>query len=417
MKSPVALRRALVRWLRSVRDPRLGPAPTAGDPPPRFVTWPRVSRPVDLRDLTERVRWFLPPFDTAADVLVPTTSDRQPLSTLLSSGGSSAASPAIVLLWRVRSWGLLSALAARRTPFFIIDPTLYASTEETEWLALYARHATARHVRSLRASADENFLRLVRHAAPRQRVNVCGNGPHLQDIYDRDVQSDVNIVCNAAVQSDRLLDHLRPTAIAFVNSPYFGPSDWARDHMRRIQRCVDAYGSFLVIPEGYAHHLVRTHYPALASRIIALQFGRDLTIPSHGALDVQATANVLTSLMLPLAAALSPSVIQVWGCDGQPPSRRGTWAYLPGLEPRIESVADKHPAFVEGLRTDDHYLRQTYDTHADGLERLLSHLEMHGHRIICASPSAMPALARRSPPPAPPASARSSHSAPLRRIR
>jgi hypothetical protein len=413
MTSPVALRRAVVRWLRSVRDPRLGPAPSASDPPPRFVTWPPVSRAVDLRDLTERVQWFLPPFDTHADVRVPASSDHQPLSTLLSSERLSAASPAIVLLWRVRSWRVLSALAARDTPFFIIDPTLYASTEEAEWLALYTRHATAAYVKSLRAAANYNFLRLVSQVGPRPRVNVCGNGPRLQDIYDRDVQSEVNIVCNAAVQSDQLLDHLRPKVIAFVNSPYFGPSDWARDHMRRIQRCVDAYGSFLVIPEGYAHHLVRAHYPALASRIIALKFGRDLTIPSHGALDVQATANVLTSLMLPLAAALMPSMIQVWGCDGQPPARRGTWAYLPGLEPRIESVADRHPAFVEGLRTDDDYLRQTYDTHADHLERLLSHLELHGHRIICASPSAMPALARRSPP-APPASARSSDSAAAR---
>jgi hypothetical protein len=416
MKSPVALRRTLVRWLRQVRDRRLGAASVNGARPPRFVTWPPVSEEIERSRLRERVGWFLPPFDTPAEVIVPALSDRSSLRALLSAGASSASRTTIVLLWRVGSWRLLSVLRARGTPFFIVDPALYASTEEAEWLELYGRHASATYIQSLRTAADTNFQRLAAQVGPRPCVNLCGNGPQLDRIYGHDVCGDVNVVCNAAVQSDRLLDHVRPKIIAFVNSPYFGPSTFARDHLSRIQRCADTYGSFLVIPEGYAHHLVRSHYPALASRIIALRFGPELTIPVPGALDVQATANVLTSLMLPLAAALMPSVIQVWGCDGQPPARRGTWAYLPGLEPRIESVANTHPAFVEGLRTDDDYLRQMYDIHADRLERLLDYLEQHGHRIICASPSAIPALARRARP-MPPASAQSSDSTPLRLIR
>jgi hypothetical protein len=370
--------------------------------------------------LSQRIGWFIPPLDTPGPVRV-----RMPMSARLArvvhersqdrADGSQASSTgvtlepitgrvrlhalprsAVVLLWHARTWRVLPLLAARQIPFFIIDPALYASTEEAEWLALYARYARPAHPAMLRASSEANFARLTATVPRGARVHVCGNGPGLQRIFETSCRGDLTIICNSAVRSDRLLAHLRPTIIAFVNSPYFGPSEHARDHAARLVRCIEEYGSFIAIPEGYAHHLLRTHHPRLAAHIVALQFGRTMTTPKAGDLSAQASANVLTCLMLPLAGALGPREIRVWGCDGQPASRRGAWTYLPGLEAGVTSVASEHPAFVEGLPHSDQDWRRIYDAHAEHLERVLLYLERHGVPIVCASPSVMPALARRT---------------------
>jgi hypothetical protein len=409
MKTPAAARRNVVRWLQRCCEPRLRRVPWSDEAVPlRCVVWPPIRRGEDLRDVVERVTWFLREVERIHSILVPVASGElamhlrddiqfEPVSSGFRLGTLPSAT--IVLLWKTRSLRMLSLLAARRLAFFIIDPTLYASTEETEWRGLYTRLTSERHAATLRECSAENFRRLERDIGPGVRINVCGNGPNLERIFqhepDYDRRDEINIICNGAVRSDRLPAHLRPKIIAFINSPYFGPSAFAREHMATVQRCMHEYGSYLVIPEGYAHHLVRAHYPAMASRVIALQLGRTLQLPTADALVAMASANVLTSLMLPIAAALAPSLIRVWGCDGQPRATRGTWAYLPGAEPKIESVATEHPAFVEGLRQDDRYLRRTYDAHGDHLERLLTHLEGRGLRIVCASPSAIPALARR----------------------
>jgi hypothetical protein len=402
--TPVAFRRALVRWLQRRREPRLQrfrkadlqrniETSDAATLLPRFVTWPPVRDDSERRALTDRVNWFLAPLGPQASAFAP-----------VATAGAGAAAPAaslltpsaVALLWKTRSWRLPQLLRSRDTLFFIVDPNLYASTEDSEWRSLYACFASPNVPAMLRARSTEAFDRLAADVGRDARINVCGNGPNLERILAHDSREDITIVCNGAARSPRLLQHVRPKIIAFINSPYFGPSDFAREHMATVQRCMDEYGSFLAIPEGYAHHLVLSHHPTMASRVIALQLGRTLQIPTREALVSMASANVLTSLMLPIAAALRPNLIRVWGCDGQATSRRGTWAYLPGAEPNIESVDSTHPAFVEGLRTDDDYLRRTYDAHGDHVERLLTHLEATGLRIVCASPSAIPALIRRT---------------------
>lgn len=385
-RMPDAIRKALLVFLVSCRGRRLFPAIEDASRL-HFVTWPPAAGAAEAETIRGRVSWFLGPLASSTTVSVPVTADRPALRIL--------PLPSIVLLWNARSWRLLSLLMARAVPFLIIDPTLFRSTEEVEWRNLYARYAAPARAAMLRDCSRATFARLADEVGAAPSINLCGNGPHLERIYDHDCRGDATFICNAAVRSDRLLAHLRPKVIAFVNSPYFGPSAFARDHLARVVRCARDFGSFVAIPEGYGHDLLRSHYPEVATRIIGVTLGRTLAVPTADRLVALATANVLTSLMLPLAAALKPRLIRTWGCDGQARSAKGVWTYLPGLEPRLDSVASEHPAFVEGLQKSDDYWTRTYSAHADHLEQLLGLVEEHGIRVVCASPSAIPALARR----------------------
>jgi hypothetical protein len=380
------------------------------------LTWPPVSSAREATELSIRLQWLLPRWHFDEPVMVPCTKNvnvracedlrsdilavppRQRAQIRLVSNFrdlGKVPEPFAVLLWKLfhpRSLAVLN----RRERIYLIDPDGYFASESEEWNRLYLDYGDPKDVADLESISKSNFKRLLdQHARP-ATINVCGTGPGLQQISHADTQSCLNVVCNSAVQSEQMMQQLRPAIIAFFDGVYFGPSLFASDYVRQIIRWVEEFGSFVFVPEGYAHFLLRSNYPALASNLIGLKF-KPTAEPVPLGLDylcVTPTANIVTSFMMPAAFSLSPSEIRIWGCDGWDPQQKGRWSYMSGIErPYMNQNPVKvHPAFYKDQDSQLHY-----EFHCAYFEKLLAFIERSGVRVICSSPSFIPALQKRRP--------------------
>ncbi len=109
-------------------------------------------------------------------------------------------------------------------------------------------------------------------------------------------------------------------------------------------------------------------------------------------LAVKPYPNILTMLMLPLAATFSRT-IRLIGFDGRDPSETYFWRHgkTVQLERELADIRHVHPGFFE-LDYADYY-----DTHVAALEQMCLDIELRGGVIEPMTPSAMMPLVRRSP--------------------
>jgi hypothetical protein len=302
-----------------------------------------------------------------------------------------------VLVWKLFDIRNLN-LRAHLDRCFVIDPDWFSLVEALEWSLLYERAHRKEHAAGLQEISRKNLERLGEIAVRSGVVNVCGSGPSIQQLVDAPPQVAFNIICNTAVQSRRLVESLKPAAVAFANEVFFGPSEFARGIISNAEYCVRNYNAVIVTAGQYAQYLIATNYPHLRGHTLGLALGKELVIPSEERLEVNQSSNVATTLMLPLAAALRPLEIKVWGCDGGPPEERSRWSpwrYFAGGEPMRDSATLAHPAYFRDRVITESYYRRYYEHHCDYFETLLSYCEEKGLTITSCTPSHIPALQRR----------------------
>jgi hypothetical protein len=379
-----------------------------------FVTWPPVRSLRDYQELTHRLQWCFPRGRWTGDVIVPSTGDfagdeeresprsaaiPTPLETkvriqvvrpLRRSSELWRKRPAI-LLWKALSVEALSALVRR--PTYIVDPAFYMDTEVVEWRSLYRDYRDPSETEELKQASQANFRRLLERAASCRAANVCGTGPSLQAIYDADVGADFNMICNNAPKTRTLLEHVRPSVIAIASPLLCGLSHYGRDYFAAVQYCVERFGTIVVMPSGYEHYVLYTNYAWLRSHLIGVDPVEAIQFPDADRIQARTSTNVVTSLMLPIAA-VATRTIYIWGCDGLAPERRG-WEHMKGIDLEASSAVGAHPAFFRDHRFDDRTYRSTYEEHCRYLEVLLAEIEKRGVTVASTAESFIPAVHRR----------------------
>lgn len=411
---PARLRRQMTKLFLLLRH-RAGAAPPEANRP--FLTWPPVSGACDCRDLMTRLQWFLP--REPASVFVSVTPGFRITPELHSEGTEVLDLPArekaqirFLASWReqhellaaepyILVWKLLDVrnIGLRRhlPRWYVIDPDWFSLVEELEWTLLYEAAKNPCDASELTGISRRNLDKLQAAARICTHVNVCGNGPSLNALVESG-SGGFNLICNTAVQSDRIVERLRPAVVAFANSVFFGPSAFARKIIEGAARCVKDYGAVIVTPGGYAQHLIASNYPHLKQHTLGLSFGKDLAIPSPERLAVKQSSNVATALMLPLAAGLGVRLIEIWGCDGGAPEQRSRWSpwqYFSGGDPARDSATLAHPAFFRDRVITESYFNRYYQDHCEYFEKLLQFIEANGVEVRNRTPSRIPALARR----------------------
>lgn len=414
---PAVVRRYGTQLFLVLRERRRSEVLGSGDSNHTFLTWPPVRNACDLRDLITRLQWFLPRrrFDNPVRVSVsPRLSVPESIwsegteildlppqeKTKIQLVGTRLDEGSTLLIWK-----LIDAANLKMHPhidrWFVIDPDWFALVEELEWMLLYERFKDDGYASDLQQISKLNFHRLREEASTAAAVNVCGSGPSVRTLLERPRGGALNIISNTAVQSMELVDHLKPSVIAFANGVFFGPSDFARKVLAAAERCVRDYGSVVVVPDGFAHYLIASNYPSIAHHTLGLKLGSELRIPSEAALEANRSSNVATALMLPLAAALGHTQINIWGCDGGPAGERSRWSpwkYFGGGEPSRDSATRVHPAFFRDRVFTEQYYNRYMQHHRDYFETLLKFFEEQGLSVHSRTPSAIPALRKRFAP-------------------
>lgn len=371
------------------------------------AVWPPVQTGTELADLSARLNWYVP--EDCAIAIPVTDPDIEPEpvdwfheanqqvpdhATLNSSPDFPKGHDAIL------EWKHQQRLGAQtRSPagarLVTVDPGFRGVTELSNYGRVSRAAANPGTVTALRARSGDTFAQMLARFGGSRRVAVFGTGPTMRDVTPDELDADVVIACNSAVRDPDWIKLWNPQLIVFGDPVFhFGPSRYAAAFRDDLRKAVDIADSYLAIPGDYLPLLER-HMPDLGDRVIgveAVRTGSFLT-PSLSRLAVARTANILTYLMLPFAAALGME-IAVAGCDGRDRGEDYFWRHNKEgqySDELMQSAQQAHPAFFH----DRDYARY-YDEHCELLATQIAAIEEQGKRVTSVTTSHIPALRDRS---------------------
>ena len=231
---------------------------------------------------------------------------------------------------------------------------------------------------------------------------VFGTGPSLEKAMDMDFSNGVSIISNTIVKNKALVDHIRPSVIAAGDPAlHYGVSKYACAFRENLLRVMDEHDCILVMPMGY-YPLFIKRYPHLESRTYGLPIipakKENISLNLIERYEAACYANVLTMLLLPLAATFSKNV-HIIGCDGRPPetisenieSPSPFWNHHKDSEQEAlyDTLKICHPSFFSMNYQD------WYEDHCRAIRTICEHGEKQGISFISSTPSFVPALAER----------------------
>lgn len=297
-----------------------------------------------------------------------------------------------ILLWNARRF-LKAAISAAGASIEIVDKNYYWSVESQLHARLAFRTLDEKKRQELRDLSTKNFIRLTETLAGKKAAYIFGTGPSLSRALEFDLGDSVRIVCNSIVKNRPLLDHIRPDLLVFGDPVFhFSPCRYAAQWRELLVEAVMGSDMFLMTQEEFLP-LLLAHHPDLASRAIGIPVANGpINFPAPERFFVRGSNNIMTSLMLPAASALAETTYVI-GADGRSANENYFWRHDPAaqLGDLMESAFETHPSFFR-----DRIYADYYREHCRYLDELLAYGETCGKRYISATPSLIPALARRN---------------------
>lgn len=314
----------------------------------------------------------------------------------------------VVLVWDSRLWDPPAQLSTygvfRRggRTFFNVDRQTY-SREASTWLDVPRLLGACRS--AVVSQCREKFEKMAEALGGGQRAYVFGTGPSLEQVAGAHLLDGVRVVSNSLVRNARLMDKIQPSIVC-CGDPVFhaGCSGYAAEFRRNLADAMKRYPLYAVVPITH-YPYYRAHFPEeLLERIIGVpinklgRFNFDLLAN----FSANQTGNILTMLMLPVAATLARE-ISVGGCDGRADKAQTYFWSHHGpsqIADKMDDAKAAHPGFFKISYTD------YYDQHCATLELLMREGEQNGRIFRNVTTSHVPALARREssrglPPTAP----------------
>lgn len=301
----------------------------------------------------------------------------------------------VLLLWHAASideppWNEIAKHYRQNRTRFDVD--WRATRTDAIWFA-EAAWAMSRSSRAFDRDMVERF-RDRTAAFPRAgTAYLVATGPSARSALDTNMSDGVRIVCNTVILDDELMDHVRPHLVTFADPIFhFGPSTYAAQFQRALARQASAHDFTVVTPERYAG-LLADRMPQLADRIVGVRLGTSQWSPNLDLLhqlSVRPYPNILTMMMLPMAASFARDVL-MFGFDGRAPDESYFWRHGSSvqLDNELDEIRAVHPGFFD-IDYADYYAE-----HVQALEDMLTTMERRGMRIGSASPSFMRPLRRR----------------------
>jgi len=239
----------------------------------------------------------------------------------------------------------------------------------------------------------EYLIKLKSHPNS-ERCIVAGTGPSLKYAYSLDeLGSSIVITCNSALRNKTLMSVLQPHIVC-ATDPIFhaGWGQYASEFRNVLLERMREFNFILIVPTRDYHIYYRFLPIDLHSRLCCYQLENleNFNINLIDKAEVKSTPNVLTNIMLPLAASLSRQ-ISIIGCDGKKESSNYFWGHDPSSQIN-QHMVDIQKEFKGFFNIDyDKY----YSDHCNSLNELLIAMEAIGIQISSRSPSYIPCLLER----------------------
>lgn len=237
---------------------------------------------------------------------------------------------------------------------------------------------------------NRKFSELSSRLKKFERAYLLATGPSISNYRYLDFEKSIGIVCNSVILDDELMETVRPQILVFADPIFhFGPSQYAGAFRQRLYESAKKYDFKICIPLKY-YPLFISVVPELADRTIGIPFvqGRPWNFDLNREFIVRTTANILTFLMIPLAATFADEIC-ILGCDGRPLNENTYfWNHNPNtqINDKMANIREVHPGFFN-IEYNDYYLQ-----HCETLAEQLSEGENAGKRFLSVGFSHIPAL-------------------------
>lgn len=252
-----------------------------------------------------------------------------------------------------------------------------------------------KHKESLIQENQQKFNRLSDSIGKFKRAYLMATGPSVAEYKNFNYDNCLVVACNSVILDEELMDFAHPQILVFADPIFhFGPSLYAASFREKLLESARKHDYTICIPFKY-YGLFTSVLPELADRIIGIPlvkrkvFNFDL---NHEFM-LKSTANILTFLMVPLAATFADE-IGFLGCDGRPLAENTYfWNHNPRTQfnEKMGNIQDVHPAFFN-IDYNDYYLE-----HCQTLDEQLKAGEKSGKKFTSLAFSHIPALSSRSP--------------------
>lgn len=296
-----------------------------------------------------------------------------------------------LLVWDWRALFYPSVLR-RLHKTILVDPYAYSTREVMEWYQEFC--GTVQRSTSRQKNRDR-FHHLQEQFADHEEAYVFATGPSLDTVFDHSIsEGALRVICNSIVRNDKLLEYLDPDILTFADPVFhFGPSEYAAQFRDDAVETIREYDCWCVVNTP-GDELLRAQFPDIADRVIGIPDHSDLDrfhIPSASELFVRSTGNIMTLLMLPVAAAFADQ-ISILGADGREENESYFWEHSSAAqyEGLMNSAVETHPSFFRDRLYEDYY-----DQHIERLRELIETQEAEGKSYYSVTPSYIPVLSER----------------------
>ena len=293
----------------------------------------------------------------------------------------------------LKAAGLLSPkVFLRLSRTRLLDKAWFSVTESTNLTRLLFDHfATTQN--PYREKSLQNLNELFKKYQGREKAYCFVTGPSFDTYPSFSFEPDAfKVICNSIVKNDAFLEHIGgPDLLVFADPVFhFGPSRYAAAFRTEMLKVVAKYGCFVMVPEPYMP-LMYGHFPELKDKLMGMPTSLGYTIPTVADFAVKGSSNILTYLMLPMAAAVADKVY-ILGADGRKKEEKYFWKHSKSaqFDDLMQTAFEAHPSFFR-----DRVYTDYYDEHCRFLENLLLHGESNGKAYYSITQSYIPALVDR----------------------
>jgi hypothetical protein len=219
---------------------------------------------------------------------------------------------------------------------------------------------------------------------------VLATGPSVEGYVDHDFSSALTIACNSTVLDNELMKHCQPRILVFADPIFhFGVSSYAGAFRKVVAQVLAENDIYVVIPLKY-YALLKVALPEFQSRIIGVPLKNDMAFnfDLQENFSVRTTANILTLLLLPVAATFSDDV-KVLGCDGRPLDEDDYfWGHGKKVQinDKMENIREVHPGFFD-INYNEYYFE-----HLHTLSNMIGFGAEAGKSFTHEAPSYIPAF-------------------------
>jgi glycosyltransferase involved in cell wall biosynthesis len=242
---------------------------------------------------------------------------------------------------------------------------------------------------------SENLSSYLKSISHYDKCHLICNGPSLGSVDPIIFEKGHAIVCNTILCNENITQHATISLECFADPIFhFGFSKYADDFRQVVTNALRHNDSYIAIPRKY-FFLFTLLFADFIDRLIPVEYAKkdnfnlDLTQDNV----IKATANVLTFLMVPLAATTRQEMF-VYGVDGRPTENDSYfWGHDPKSQLSVQKMDDikqAHPSFFKISFNDDYYYN-----HLNECNQIVTQLTTMGRSFNVVTPSFIEAFSAR----------------------